>query len=439
LSELEIRLGAAAQEVLFADARFKVLNAGRGFGKTSLILADSFQHMAEPYTDAHGQRMPHNMVYVTKYRDQAKDIFWSRLKEFYAPMGPKFNNSDLIASFPNGATFQLKGSTDPGKLRGRYLTRAYLDEAAFCKDPHVLMNEILRPALDRVEPLGGALICSTPDGRNWFYDIFNASADRPDWKAWHYTSEEGGFITRAAIEAAKADFTYEKWRQEYFAEFINPTNLVYYNFVREQHPKQLPFVERLDIHWAWDFNVAPACHSSLSHIHKGKTYVFDEICAGNTPANIDEFCQRYSPAEVGAVYLYGDYNGSISTTGTTDYALIIETLQRRGYPKPQLQVYGGNPIVRNRTENVNRLLKNAMNEQQLYIATDNCKKLVKDLELLKRAEAGQIDKVSDKTLSHISDALGYQLWVTHPPKFTHSGLSDEAINNAAIIKELRNS
>jgi hypothetical protein len=211
--------------------------------------------------------------------------------------------------------------------------------------------------------------------------------------------------------------TFEAWRQEYYAEFVNPSDLVYYKFVRERHPPKIPQVRELDIHWGWDFGAMSGCHSVLAHRHEGKIYAFDEICEGNTPANVDEFCRRYPPSSVTGIKLYGDYNGSYNTVGTTDYIMIVDMLNRRGYNiGPQdIRVYGGNPVVRARTENTNRLLEDGNREQHLFIATESCPKLVRDYELIKRKPDGGLDKGPTHDLTHTSDSLDYLLWVTDAP------------------------
>jgi hypothetical protein len=114
------------------------------------------------------------------------------------------------------------------------------------------------------------------------------------------------------------------------------------------------------------------------------------------------------------VYLYGDYNGNINTAGLTDYKVIESTLKHHGY-KVEIRVYGRNPVVRDRTENVNRLLMNTLNQCRLYVSQE-CDKLIRDFELVKRSSSSAIDKTSNADLTHISDALGYQLWVTEPPR-----------------------
>jgi len=421
--DLTVILQECHEAVLFDESRFRVVNAGRGWGKTSLILADMLIGCLSAYTDAHGRRLSPRLGYMAPDLKQAKDIFWERAVHFFHPITLRINKSEHRITLINGATIHLLGSNYPDSARGAYFTRFYLDEAAFAKSTEEILTKIVRPMLDRVRPYGEMLITSTPDGRNYFYDLCKRGIDKEEGWSYHcYPSVEGKFIDQTAVDAARRDLTLEAWRQEYFAEFINPSNQVYYKFDRTQHTKPIPFVDGLTIHWGWDFNIAPACHSVLAHHHNGRIYVFDEIAEGNTPANIDAFCSRYSPNQVVELKFYGDYNGSYSTTGTVDYIMMVETLHSRGYnvSMQDIRVYGGNPIVRSRVENVNRLLQNANGERRIFVDTQKCPKLTKDFEELRRLPTGDIDKRSDPTLSHASDSFGYMAYILEPPKMPNT-------------------
>lgn len=415
---MRLILGKPHREVLYNQSRFLVLNAGRGFGKTQLILARQYRHLQRAYSDRYGNPLTHKIWYLSPIYKQGRRDFWPRLKTFWGPLIASKSETDLTLRLVTGAEITIVGSEQFDTLRGPYLTLAQFDEAAFHHQHY--WDRVIRPMLGRVAPLGGAEFYSTPDGRNEFYDLFVRGGDvrQPEWASYHYSTAEGGFIPASEVEAAKSGMTFEHWRQEYFAEFITPTNTVYYKFDRSKHGRPVKFLPELTIHWSWDFNVKPAVHSVLAHHHKGKSFVFDEIAVGNTPSNVDEFCSRYPKDRVAAIKLYGDYNGTLGTNGTTDYMEIQKTLYERGYPYPELCVYGGNPIVRSRTNNFNRLLEDAAGDVRYYVNIEKCPRLVRDLEQVRWAEkSSDIDKSTDPTLTHASDAEGYRLWVMDTPEW----------------------
>lgn len=422
---LSITLGDPHLLVLDDDHRFTVLNAGRGFGKTQLILAKMFKHLQRKYTDKYGRRLKHKIWYIAPTYKQGEMIFWERLKDFFAPLIKKKNEQKRSITLKGGAEIRIVGSEQSDNLRGPYLTLAIFDEFAFHKPNY--WSRVIRPMLSRVRPLGEAGFYSTPDGHNEFYTLFQRgdNPEAPDWTSFHFTSLEGGFIDDDEIQAAKNDSTYEEWRQEYFGEFIAQAGRVYRSFDRGIHCKDIQHVPGLDIHWFWDFNEVPACHSGLGHIHKNKLFVFDEVCIGSTEQIVEEFFKRYPKDSLvnkdgilPKIYLYGDVSGTRGTSGVTDYMMIEHMLVNAGYPRPELCVTTTNPFEKDRVNSVNVKLRNAAGDIGILINPKTCSKLVNDLEQVKRDETGKIDKKTDRRITHISDGLGYcvyQVWPVDSP------------------------
>jgi hypothetical protein len=421
---LTIVLNLCHEAVLNDNRRFVVLNAGRGFGKTQLILAKIWKHISKPYTDAYGVPLKHKVWYIAPTITQGKKIFWQRLKDFFGPLIKDKNETDRTIVLVNGAEITIVGSEQYDSLRGPYLTMAIFDEFAFHAQNYWM--RVIRPMLSRVKPLGEAFFCSTPDGENEFHELFQRGEDKTKkrWASYHFTSLEGGFIPESEIEEAKHEMTYEEWRQEYFGEFIATAGRVYHSFNKERNCKMVQHVPGLDIHMFWDFNEVPACHMGLAHVYKGKVYVFDEICIGKTEANMDEFLKRYTKdnlidpdtGKMPKIYVYGDVSGDRETSGVSDYMTVEHILAEAGYPRPQIKVTTTNPFEKDRVNSVNVKLHNAAGIVGIIINSKKCPKLVKDLMQVKRAENGKIDKVKDRKLTHISDALGYMIWVLFPMK-----------------------
>jgi hypothetical protein len=404
------------QDIILDDHRYKVIKAGRGFAKSGILLAEAIKDLTVEYRHPTGQLAPSRIIYGAPTYKDGRDIIWERAKEFLEPFRDgRANESRLEIPLINRGLFVIKGCNDPDSLRGPYATKFLGDEFAFHLKSYFM--RIIDPMLVKIRPVGTACFASTPNGFNEFEELYQKGIQGyPDWKSWKYTSLEGGFIQQEEIEKKKEEMTFAEWRQEYFAETLMPTDSVYYAFSREKHNRKISHVPDLTIHWAWDFNVKPAVHSVLSHEHKGKLFAFDEICVGNTPDNVEEFCKRYPKDKVAEIKLYGDYNGTLGTNGTTDYMEIQSRLVARGYPMPELCVYGGNPIVRSRTNNVNRLFEDASGNIRVYVDTAKCPRLTRDFEKVRWSKKGaDIDKTSNYELSHASDAIGYQLYVMFPP------------------------
>jgi hypothetical protein len=409
--------------IVMHSAQNKVVNAGRRFGKTELLLFAIYKHLHNRYysrLDGHEMRL--SIGYYAPTYSQAEEIFWDRLCERFKPIQAKKPDNDKLVFFfkpmigrQYASRIRLFGTDmKPDRLRGNYKTLAITDERAFFK-PNVF-NAAISPQLGDAN--GEQIHVSTPNGHEEFYEeyqYYKAKETEGDsrYKVWTYKSVDGGYIDETFVNNERDRMDELMWRQEYQAEFILSSSAIYYNFNPDIHITEFDYQPDLTIHWGWDFNIVPSVHSVLCHQYNNRLYAFDEICVGDTPTTVVRFMEKYPPVQGQRIILYGDYNGTFATSGFSDYAIIENMLQAHGYNVVRkVQV---NPFERDRTNNINYLLLDANKNVRLLI-DPRCKKLIKDLKLLKNKN-GKIDKTSDPYLSHASDALGYMAYMLFPPKF----------------------
>ena len=71
--------------------------------------------------------------------------------------------------------------------------------------------------------------------------------------------------------------------------------------------------------------------------------------------------------------------------------------------------------VKDRVNSVNAMLKNASGRRRLHVHPD-CKELITDFYEVswKQGDRYELDKVTDKKRTHLSDALGYLVWRVEP-------------------------
>jgi len=102
---------------------------------------------------------------------------------------------------------------------------AVLDEAAYMDSR--LWWDVVRPML--LENQGGAVFISTPNGRNWFWELYQlALADETgEWATFHYTSLDNPLIPNSEFDVVKSHSPERVWRQEYLAEFIEDAGAVF--------------------------------------------------------------------------------------------------------------------------------------------------------------------------------------------------------------------
>ncbi len=403
---VELRLRRAQMEVFRSEERFRVLVAGRRFGKTQLALVELLRAAC-----ARGS----TVWYVAPSYRQAKEIAWARLKELtrFGWEG-KPNESDLSVKLRGGGTIALRGADRYDSLRGSGLDFVVLDEYASMRPE--CWSEVLRPALS--DRRGRALFLGTPQGSDHLFERFEHAQRDPEWKAFQFTTAEGGNVCEEELASAARELDERLYRQEFEASFESATaGQAYYAF-SAANVGACEFRQGETLVWSLDFNVNPMC-SVLAQYDGGRIHVLDEmvLANANTPMACEAFLAKtaeWRKRGTVVVEVYGDASGhQRRTSGTgTDWSLIREFFgQWRGQFQASVRGSSSNPGVRDRVSLVNGRLCSAGGERRMVI-DPRCKELIRDLERVrwKTDEFGQARGELDKTdgmRTHVSDALGY--------------------------------
>lgn len=192
--------------------RFKVIAAGRRCGKSNLAIKMLLARALEaPESSA--------VVYVAPTLGQARQIAWDALLAQGGKLIKNAHVNNMDITLVTGRKIHIRSAENPDTLRGLKLYFAVIDEAAFVKED--LFTKIIRPALADLR--GEAVLISTPDGRNWFYDAFKTGGSDKfkDWKSWHLTTNDNPTIDREEIEDAKSTLSTFHFNQEFLASFTN--------------------------------------------------------------------------------------------------------------------------------------------------------------------------------------------------------------------------
>lgn len=209
MASLNVKLHPAQLTIFNDPHRFKVVAAGRRFGKSRLaawiLLIKALQSPSK------------DVFYVAPTFQQAKDIMWGMLKELGNEVIVAAHENTGVLTLANGRKIALKGSDRPDTLRGVGLAYVVIDEYASMKSQ--VWEQIIRPALADVK--GGALFIGTPAGRNHFWDLYKYADDEedPEWSAYHFTSYDNPFLDPNEIEAAKKTLSTFAFRQEFMSSF----------------------------------------------------------------------------------------------------------------------------------------------------------------------------------------------------------------------------
>lgn len=202
------------REVASHPARFKVLAAGRRWGKTrlgTLLCLDAALNGGRAWWVAPSYSMA--------------TVGWRGIKHLAKQIpGAETREADRLITMPSGGQIQVRSADNPDSLRGEGLDFLIIDEAAFVREE--AWTEALRPTLS--DRQGRAMFISTPKGRNWFWRAYQRGmSGDPEWHSWKLPTASNPFIDPAEIEAARGMLPADTFRQEYLAEFIEDAGLVF--------------------------------------------------------------------------------------------------------------------------------------------------------------------------------------------------------------------
>lgn len=354
-----------------------------------------------------------------------------------------WNRQDGILRFDFGGAIYFFTAEKPELIVSVDVSQALIDEPGTPKrgDAFFRVQGRLRgPGLRRVVIMAG-----TPEdivSRDWFYE-FIASPD-----AQHKYGAAGD-NTRRVVFAATQDNTFiedlegyvagqkavltQQQQQAYlYGQFVAfNVGRVYSAYidrpldagghmVRRGDPMLAPPGRGNELLIGLDFNVNPMC-GVIGWNVGGKVLIADEVRIpnaggeGTTPITrwCDEVVRRWVGAWSGPVLVYGDATEKRQTVAasTTGWSLV------HGHLRPIVEASGwdyrsGVPFSNPRElDRVNSL--NAGFEQDRIMVSEDCVHLRKDLNLVGWKEGtNEVDKTTDKNLTHLSDGLGY-LWTQH--------------------------
>ncbi len=412
IEELTVHPGQSL--VLNTKSRFKVVVAGRRWGKT-VSAGTSIARACG--------REKQLIWYVAPTYAMAKTIMFRWLEESLPRKWiRKRNESELSFYLKNGTLIQLKGADKPDTLRGVGLHHLVIDEAQDIKEE--TWTKVLRPTLSST--MGTALIIGTPKGFTWLYDLYMLGQDPKKqragtWHSWQFPTITSPFIPAAEIEQARSDMDEKSFKQEFEASFETMSGRVYYQFDRHVHVQECEYDPRKPIWIGQDFNIDPMSSVIMQLQDDGTVHVVDEIVmfSSNTQEVYEELERRYWE-KLNQVTIYPDPAGAYRGHGRGESDLDI--LRNDGAGFTRMRYRRKHPRIADRVNAVNRMLKTASGKIGLRI-DHKCKGLIQSLEqTIYKEGSREVDKA--KSVEHSADALGYCIELEFPVrKFVPIGTS----------------
>ena len=207
MAQLKIQLHPAQAAIWNSKARFKVIAAGRRFGKSHLAsVALGVAALSETNVRGHKLTSQQPCYYVGPTFEQSLRMMrpklinllgWEREGGFITNENQNGGWLELL----NGCKIYIRGAENDDALRGEGNRIVIIDEYADIA-PHV-WTEILEPTLMDVE--GEAMFIGTPKGKNHFYRLFMNALTHPepywdDWEAFHFKSGDNPFIKERELK-----------------------------------------------------------------------------------------------------------------------------------------------------------------------------------------------------------------------------------------------
>lgn len=319
--------------------------------------------------------------------------------------------------------------SDPNPIRGIQISWFWLDEVRDTKqEAHDVLLSRLRES-DYIK----TLVTTTTNGDDWVFKRF-VKAKNPEsnpylYGSMHvetYESVKAGIITEAFYQSMLASYSPRMAEQELFAKHVNVNSGRTYYASSEANRRLLSPLgsEFPDLSAplvvGCDFNFSPSpCAWIIGQLFQvdGELSVhwFEEISEieTSTPDMTRKLVMRFPDFHY---RIFGDASGtrgSTSNQGETDYILMQQEFNRFD-ASYSIDVDPANPRVKDRVENMNRLLCNSLGEIHFTYNPHKCPLLDQDFRLV-GWKNDKLDSMGDVMLTHASDAAGYACYKILPP------------------------
>ena len=195
--------------------RWACVVAHRRAGKTVAMCADLVIGALET---AHPNPQ---FAYLAPYREQAKRVAWTYLKELTKPLHTKPpNESELRIDMRNGhggeSRIYVAGADNPDALRGMYFDGVVMDEVGDMRPD--AWYKVIRPALS--DRKGWCIWAGTPKGKNLFWNLKEEARLNPKTHLLlELPASKTNILDPEELQAAQAQMTEESYLVEYECSF----------------------------------------------------------------------------------------------------------------------------------------------------------------------------------------------------------------------------
>lgn len=302
---LNLSLHPKQADIFFDEARVKVLCAGRGVGKSVLLLTTAIL-ICLNYKGAINPVSPQQALICMPTLKMARSIHWQALLNLVErlPLVDKVDRSNFRIVFKGERPDLILRGADLGgdRLRGLNLVWAGLDEF---QDFHPeVWDKVLRPALTRNKNWA-ALVIGTPKGKvSYFYKFHVQAIANAEWAYFHAVTADNPFLDLEEIARAERELPPKVFRQEYLASWEEFDGQFFSSIDESAKASVVPDNFKACF-LSGDWGDVNPCLMVTGVTHSGDYYMLDHWQGdGSTPVPEDDiksiasdFCTKYRIAK----------------------------------------------------------------------------------------------------------------------------------------------
>ncbi len=380
-------------------ARIKALVGGFGSGKTFSFLKCTFINMI---TKKNASGKSNGLVLYPTY-SLADEVFVEPFKDMLERNGVGYTYNIAAHKFKTSyGDIKIYQTRVPQRIVGASYTYCGIDEldVESYKNCDIAVNK----ALGRLRGCEDAelYITTTPEGFHYTHYLMveQAGADK---LLVHGKTSDNKYLPSSYIQSLKDNYDENLLKAYINGEFTNlQQGATYYGFNRQENVKEVKYNKSLPIHFGIDWNVDPECCAVFQlYTTKPHIRVIKEIAlhhGGEGDILTQRMCETIKELFPNNRYIAFPDSTGCSRNSSAQFS-DIQLLRQNKFI---VNVAHTNPRVINRVNSMNKQFTD-----RNIIIDPSCEILIGDLEKVTNKEGTrEIDK-SNKTLTHMSDALGY--------------------------------
>lgn len=285
-----------AKQILYhtSNARFRLANCGRRFGKSTMAGRDLEPRLFIPNRN-YWIVGPTYDLGEKEFRVIWDDLIVGQQLGKQKNIRRSYNKKqgNMFIQFPWNTRLEVRSADHPENLVGEALDHVILSEAA--KHKLETWERFIRPAL--ADRRGTADFPTTPEGHNWLYDLWMYGQDQtiPEYESWRFPSwanEEvyPGGENDAEIKLLRRTMSPEAFEQEIGADFSSFTGKIYPEWDTGVHVRNIEFNPAWPNYIAFDWGYTNALAAIEFQIDpQDRVYVWREHYKSYT--RVEDHCK----------------------------------------------------------------------------------------------------------------------------------------------------